>query len=62
MVTQVSGWFWARRDTRWDVYPQEEPLVLLRVEPWHMYFEDGAETRTGYILVREAEAPLKVSA
>ena len=52
----ASGWWWARRDTRWDVYPQTEPLVRLRVEPdgpgfVKMFHENGAQTRVGYVLV-----------
>jgi hypothetical protein len=57
-----SKWFWARRDTRWDPYPQDEPLVRLRVEQdgpgfVKLFHEAGDKTCEGYVLVREAVAP-----
>lgn len=55
----VSRWVWARRDTRWDVLPQEQPLVLLRVEQVgprlaRMFHADGGAACVGYIIVRDA--------
>jgi hypothetical protein len=51
---------WARRDTRFDVYPQNEPLVRVRVEPtgWgphevRLSDEKGIELREPYVLVRD---------
>ncbi|MFA5053788.1 MAG: hypothetical protein WC565_07005 [Parcubacteria group bacterium] len=58
-----SGWFWAKRSTRFDVYPKEQPLVRLRVEPtgWgdevRLFHENGAKVIEPYELIRAAEAP-----
>jgi hypothetical protein len=47
----------ARRDTRWDVYPQAEPVQSVAVE-WAgkiatiRHLPHGNEARTGQILVR----------
>lgn len=58
-MSQVR-WVWARRDTRWDVYPQVEPLVRLRVEQdgrqfVKLFHEDGAKVCAGYIIVKDCE-------
>jgi hypothetical protein len=42
------GLYWARRDTRWDVYPQREPLQLVKYE-WEGFFaptQDGQWYKT----------------
>lgn len=50
--------FEARRDTRWDVYPQAEPVQSVTVE-WSgkcatiRHLPHGNEARTGMILVRK---------
>lgn len=56
-TNSIEGWWWARRDTRWDPYPQNEPLVRLRVESdgphfVKMFHESGVKVCEGYILVR----------
>lgn len=52
----VEGYYWAQRDNRFDVYPQEGPLVLVRVEndgPWSKLFDtEGNVLRVGYRLVQ----------
>jgi len=62
----TARWVWARKDNRWDVYPQDEPLERLRVEPdgphfVRMFYENGGKVRVGYQIVREAEAPVVAS-
>jgi hypothetical protein len=56
----ADGWWWARRDTRWDVYPQQQPLERVRVQrAWgqlvDLFHEDGSKVRVGYILDRPVE-------
>jgi len=52
-------WFWARRDTRWDVYPFEPQTELIRVVPdgpvfVKMFHADGCKTIVSYFPVRPA--------
>jgi len=54
-------WVWARRETRWDVYPQAQPRVLLRLEPVGPHFvrlfhPEGHETIEGYEIQCDATA------
>lgn len=46
-----------RRDTRWDVYPQKEPLVVV-AHDWHGFWARTADGQwfkspTSYVLQRE---------
>jgi hypothetical protein len=47
----------ARRDTRWDIYPQQEPLKAV-AHDWHGFWERDAQvgwfkTPTSYVLAKE---------
>lgn len=47
----------ARRDTRWDPYPSQEPIKAVALD-WHGYWErwtDGKwfKTPVSYVLVKE---------
>lgn len=49
----------ARRDTRWDVYPQREPEVFV-AHDWHGFWaltDDGEwfKTPTSYVLIRQID-------
>jgi len=53
--------FWARRDTRWDVYPQQEPIELI-AHNWEGFWSplpDGSWflTPVSYNLVEPAFSP-----
>jgi len=52
-------WVWARRDTRWDVYPSQPRAELLREVPdgpgfIQMFHLEGGKARVSYFVVREA--------
>jgi len=54
-----DGLYWARRSTRWDVYPQQEPLQLVAFDYdgfWEP-FPDGTwfKTPTSYALAERAD-------
>ena len=66
MGAKQTGWYLARRDTRWDVYPQREELVRVYVEyvgqiADTMVREDGAPA-CNYILDAPCEPPADPSA
>lgn len=58
-------WWLVRRCTRWDVYPQQEPLRLIRYVPigkggieagwFDMYYPSGEKARRSDIRVRRAD-------
>jgi len=47
----------ARRDTRWDVYPQQQPEEVVAHDWWGFWSKDANgnwfKTPTSYVLVRE---------
>lgn len=50
-------YYLARRDTRWDVYPAQQPLKAVALD-WHGFWERAADGRwfktpTSYILASE---------
>jgi hypothetical protein len=55
---KMKATHWARRDTRWDVYPQHErafPVTVTRVGAFSEIRDarTGCELRMGVVLVRE---------
>ncbi len=52
---------WARRDTRWDIYPQQEPTILAvhNYEGWWLPCPDGQwfKSPVSYIEAGAAHGP-----